>query len=71
MIKIIKKILLIILVFHAAFLNAEDYNISNNSINIDWKINKQELNFSNAVYPVEFSGLPVYSKALNIGRYSS
>lgn len=68
MIKIIKKILLVILVFHTAFLNAEDYNISNNSINIDWKINKQELNFSNAVYPVEFSGLPVYSKALNIGK---
>ena len=71
MIKITKKILLFILTFHSVILSAFDYNSSTISVEIDLKINKQEISFSNAVYPKKFLGLPVYSYALNIQRNSA
>ncbi len=65
MVKIFIKALLFILIFQSSILRADDFN---NSINIDWKVNKQTAGFSGAVYPKEFSGFPVFSYALDIGR---
>ncbi len=68
MIRFRYKILLLILVFNTAVLYGQDFN---NSINIDWKIDKKEIHFSGAVYPVDFLGLPVFSKTVNIGNNGS
>ncbi len=66
MVKISKKILLFILLLQAVLLNAEERNRLDKSVLIDWKINKQQISFPDAVYPKEFSGLPVYSYSVNI-----
>ncbi len=68
MIKSTKNSVLLILLVNSVILYAENNNFSKNSINIEWKVNKQEPSFSNAVYPLEFFSLPAYSYSLNIGR---
>lgn len=66
MVKISKKILLFILLLKVVFLNAEEAARLDKSVSIDLKVNKQQISFTNAVYPKEFSGLPVYSYSVNI-----
>ncbi len=68
MTKKLKNIFFLMLVFNVAFLCAQEYNQQKTSQTIDWKINKQIVGFKNAVYPAEFSGLPVYSNSLVISN---
>jgi hypothetical protein len=60
MVKISKKIVLIVLLLQMLNVAAQEAFISDNSVTIDWKIANKELVFSKAIYPKEFSGLPVY-----------
>lgn len=60
MVKISKKIVLIVLLLQILNVAAQEAFISDNSVTIDWKIANKELVFSKAIYPKEFSGLPVY-----------
>jgi hypothetical protein len=60
MVKISKKIVLIVLLLQMLNVVAQEAFISDNSVTIDWKIANKELVFSKAIYPKEFSGLPVY-----------
>jgi hypothetical protein len=60
MVKISKKIALIVLLLQMLNVAAQEAFISDNSVTIDWKTVNKELIFSKAIYPKEFSGLPVY-----------
>ena len=60
MVKISKKIVLIVLLLQMLNVVAQEAFISDNSVTIDWKTVNKDLVFSKAIYPKEFSGLPVY-----------
>jgi hypothetical protein len=65
-----KKLLLCVLVLCSISLHAQDALPGNQNVTLDWKISKQEISFSKAVYPTQFHGLPVYSYAVKTGRSS-
>ena len=71
MIALSRKILLYLLIFLVSSIFAQDPGSSGKSVSLQWQINKGQISFPGAVYPTEFSGLPVYSYAWNNGRNGS
>ncbi|MDB5228434.1 MAG: hypothetical protein JWN78_2627 [Bacteroidota bacterium] len=63
-----RQVLFYLLIFFFSSLFAQDPNISGKSVTLQWQINRGQISFAGAVYPKEFSGLPVYSFAWNNGR---